>query len=420
MPVQPSSASSPAPRANHLIAPPDAASWQRFEAARQAFRGWFVAQAMPLWTTAGVDLAQGGFAEKLDAQGRPLDEPRRTRVVARQLYVWSVAEPLGWPHDTSGVVAHGLDFLLHRLLQADGTFASSVTPQGQVVNATFDLYEQAFALFAMATVYRRKPQAHADLLDVSTRLLTVLRQGWGHPVAGFEESRPRTLPLRANPHMHLFEATLQWAEALRDSQAPNVVQAPWWALADELAGLALQHMVQASSGLLTELFDGDWRPMPGDDGRLVEPGHQFEWGWLLIRWGLLRERPDALAAAQHMVALAEAKGVDAQRGVAINAMDTDGAWRDAHAKLWPQTERIKAWATMASLGSDTSAVSRSLDHCSAAMSGLMGYLARPLPGAWYESLDAQGGWSPEPVRASSLYHIVCALETACALSLTPA
>lgn len=41
----------------------------------------------------------------------------------------------------------------------------------------------------------------------------------------------------------------------------------------------------------------------------------------------------------------------------------------------------------------------------------MGYLTRPLAGGWYESIDAQGAWSSEPVRASSLYHIVCALET---------
>lgn len=385
-----------------------------FSAQRSQFLDWFRTQAMPLWTTAGVDLTQGGFAEKLNAHGQPVDEPRRTRVVARQLYVWAVAENLGWPHDTSGLIAHGLDFLLNRLLQADGTFASSVTPQGQVVNVQFDLYEQAFALFAMATVYRRRPEAHAELLAVSTRLLAALRAGWGHPMGGFEESQPRTLPLRANPHMHLFEAALQWAEALQGTQAAQAdqaVQAPWCALADELAELALARMVDAPSGLLTELFDGDWRPMPGDDGTLVEPGHQFEWGWLLVRWGRMRQRPDALAAAQRMVTLAEARGVCAQRGVAINSMGTDCTWRDANAKLWPQTERIKAWAIMASLASDTREASRSLDHCSAAIAGLMGYLTRPLAGGWYESLNAQGAWSAEPVRASSLYHVVCALET---------
>lgn len=382
-----------------------------FNVQREQFLGWFRNQAMPLWTTAGVDLAQGGFAEKLDVHGQPVDEPRRTRVVARQLYVWAVAEGLGWPHDTSKLIAHGLDFLLQRLLQADGTFASSVTPQGQVVNAQFDLYEQAFALFAMATVYRRRPEAHADLLAVSARLLSVLRAGWGHPLGGFEENQPRTLPLRANPHMHLFEAALQWAEALHGAGADATEQAPWWALADELAELALARMVDAPSGLLTELFDGDWHPLPGADGSLVEPGHQFEWGWLLVRWGRHRGRADALAAAQRMVELAELRGVCAERGVAINSMGTDGQWRDAHAKLWPQTERIKAWAIMASQASDTTQAARSLGHCSAAIAGLMAYLTRPLAGGWYESRDASGAWSPEPVRASSLYHIVCALET---------
>jgi len=382
-----------------------------FHAQRAQLLDWFRTQAMPLWTRAGVDLVRGGFAEKLDADGHPIDEPRRTRVVARQLYVLAVAESLGWDHDTSGLIGHGVDFLLHRLLQPDGTFASSVTPQGHVVNAQFDLYEQAFALFAMATVYRRRPTAHADLLAVSQRLLSTLRLGWGHPMGGFEESQPRTLPLRANPHMHLFEAALQWAEALEGAQADATVQAPWWALADEIAELALTRMVDRDSGLLTELFDGDWRPMPGADGTLVEPGHQFEWGWLLVRWGRHRRRADAIAAAQRMVELAEARGVDAQRGVAINSMGTDCAWRDANAKLWPQTERIKAWAIMASLASDKREASLPLGHCSAAMAGLSTYLGHGLPGGWHESLDVNGVWSAEPVRASSLYHIVCALET---------
>jgi len=66
---------------------------------------------------------------------------------------------------------------------------------------------------------------------------------------------------------------------------------------------------------------------------------------------------------------------------------------------------------MVSLASDTSEAARSLDHCRAAIAGLMGYLQRPLVGGWHESLDAQGVWSTEPVRASSLYHVVCALET---------
>lgn len=60
-----------------------------FTRARADLLDWFTSQAMPLWSTAGTDWAQGGFAEKLDAKGLPMDEPRRTRVVARQLRLFA-------------------------------------------------------------------------------------------------------------------------------------------------------------------------------------------------------------------------------------------------------------------------------------------------------------------------------------------
>ena len=46
---------------------------------------------------------------------------------------------------------------------------------------------------------------------------------------------------------------------------------------------------------------------------------------------------------------------------------------------------------------------------------LQRYLAHPVSGCWHESLDAHGHWQAQDTRASSLYHIVYALETACAL-----
>lgn len=383
-----------------------------FSRVRAELLEWFTTQAMPLWSTAGTDWVQGGFAEKLDAQGSPVDEPRRTRVVARQIYVFSVARKLGWQGDAPRWVTHGLDFLLTRLRQPDGTFASSVTPDGQVVNARFDLYEQAFALFAMATAYRLDPAQHAHLRDVSARLLVALRSGWAHPAIGFEESSPPSVPLRSNPHMHLFEAALQWAEGTNGG--------PWRALADELATLALRHLIDAPSGLVTELFAADWGHMPGADGTLAEPGHQFEWGWLLIRWARQHPNPQhpdavaALAAAQRMVALAEAHGLDRERGIAINELNTDLSVRDANAKLWPQTERVKAWVAMAQraqTGGDQTALAQALQAATAAMAGLRAYLHHPVPGGWQEVWRADGTWQPEPVRASSLYHIVCALET---------
>lgn len=380
---------------------------------RAAWQGWFLTQAFPLWSTQGVDRQHGGFFEKLDAQGRPLEEPRRTRVVARQLYVCATAKPLGWPGDTKGLLTHGLDFLLNRLRCPDGTFATSFDVRHGERNAHFDLYEQAFALFALAAVHETDRQAFAHLPGIALSTLQRMREGWQHASGGFHESQPPQAPLRANPHMHLLEAALAWHRACQGDT-------PAWAeLADEVTTLALDRLLDAPSGLVTEWFDLSWQPLPGERGTEAEPGHQFEWGWLLMQWAIARpthpRRAEALAAAIRMIDRGEQLGVDPQRGVAINTLGTDGRGRDTHAKLWPQTERIKAWVTRAELAEQANRhdeAAHALSQATGATRTLMRYLDHPVAGAWHESMDAQGHWPTQDTRASSLYHIVYALETA--------
>lgn len=396
-----------------VSAPPAHPEHDDWGQTRAAWQGWFLTQAFPLWSTRGVDHRHGGFFEKLDAQGRPVEEPRRTRVVARQLYVCATARRLGWTGDTSSLLTHGLGFLLDRLRCPDGTFATSFDVRNGERNGHFDLYEQAFALFALAAVHEVDRDGFAHLPDIALSTLARLREGWQHPLGGFHEGRPPQAPLRANPHMHLLEAALRWHRASQGSTEA------WGELADEVACLALDHLLNRPSGMVTEWFDLDWRPLPGERGSEAEPGHQFEWGWLLMQWALTRpdhlRRAEALAAARRMVDVGEQLGVDATRGVAINSLGTDGRWRDPNAKLWPQTERIKAWVTRAELATSPEESAHSLARATTALRALQRYLAHPVSGCWHESLDAHGHWQAQDTRASSLYHIVYALETACAL-----
>lgn len=388
-------------------------AWLDWSDARQAWQTWFLRQALPLWREHGVDRQQGGFHEKLDARGLPIDEPRRTRVVARQLYVFATAPLLGDTQDARPLLDHGLSFLRQRLLAEGGTFHAAYSLQDGRPHPHFDLYEQAFGLFALGAVYQHDRAHHAELPALAKRLLTRLKAGWGHPAIGFQESQPPTAPLRSNPHMHLLEAALCW------QRATDGRDGAWNTLVHQLVTLSLTRLVQPASGLVTELFDLEWRPLPGPDGTLAEPGHQFEWGWLLLSWA--RQQPDhplsdpAKRAAVRMIEIGEAQGIDAARGVAINAIDTAGHVRDANAKLWPQTERIKAWVAMAQEATSEAGQAHALRQASAATHGLMRYLQHPVAGAWHESLGSDGQWQVQDTRASSLYHIVCALEVACGL-----
>jgi mannose-6-phosphate isomerase len=176
----------------------------------------------------------------------------------------------------------------------------------------------------------------------------------------------------------------------------------WRALADEIAQLALSKFIQAESGQLREFFDLDWNAAPGVEGRICEPGHQFEWGWLLLRWGKLAGRPDATAAALRMIDDAETKGVDLARGVAINALLDDFSIHDNGARLWPQTERIKA----AVLAAETTGDAKYWDMAAAGAEGLLAYLRTPIPGLWRDKYQPDETFVEEPAPASSFYHIV--------------
>ena len=136
----------------------------------------------------------------------------------------------------------------------------------------------------------------------------------------------------------------------------------------------------------------------------MEPGHCFEWAWLfetLARWDV----PQATVISDGMTGFARRWGLDHARGVAINEVLTDGAVRNAAARLWPQTERLKAALARYRRTGDEEERS----EVAAAYAGLAKYFDTPARGAWRDKLNPDGSWVDEPAPGSSMYHITCAV-----------
>jgi len=358
---------------------------------------WLMASALPLWQTRGVDRVRGGFVEWIGQDGEPLPGAKRCYPQARQIYAFAQAGLMGWDGPWLETVEQGLDFLLRAFPRSDGLMRLRVGEDGAAEDETPKLYDQAFALLALATARRVLP-GRADLEARAAALRDKLLADRRAPAGGFIEVVGQ--PFYANPNMHLLEATLAWAETSDDPT--------WGAMADEIAELAMAKYIDARGGFLREYFDAAWAPAQGDDGRLVEPGHQFEWAWLLMTWSRLRGRPEGNAAAAKLYAVGKI-GVDAERGVAINAMWDDLSLRDAEARTWPQTEWMKAALAMARLEPPGSTKRAEFEaDAAAAVRALDKYLQTPVAGLWWDRCLADGGFANEPCPGTSFYHIVCA------------
>ena len=388
---------------------------------------WLKRDALPLWETHGVDRVLGGYYESIafDTTRQAFEshgEIRRGRVVARQMFVFNAGRILGWDAKHADPLHHGCKFLFSHMLSDDGLFHTAVDAESRTPNGSFSLYEWAFYLFALAKAHRTLA-SDFPILKTASLGLKRLRQGWGKANGGFEESRPPSVPLKSNPHMHMLEAALAWVDATEHLPAQQTV---WVNLAQELIDLCLSRFLDPRSGALREFFDESWRPMPDDSGKIVEPGHQFEWGWLLLQWAASAHCADASRqrvrqAAKQLVDIGERWGVDPARGVAFNELWDDMRPKDAAAKLWPQTERVKAWCAVlegATTPADADAAGRNL---SKAILGMQRYLQYHPPGLWQEVLRADDTFTREHTKASSFYHVVCAIETldCCMASLQP-
>ncbi len=356
---------------------------------------WMFNTALPWWTQNGLDRRDGGYVEAFTFGGSDSGADfKRTRVTCRQIYVFSHAATLGWEPGLEAA-SHGFDFLT-RFAWMDGPrgFARRVTRTGDVKDPAPDLYDHAFALYAFGWFYRatREPKA----LEWAHRTLDSIEAHLRHPSGeGYLHEAPATGWRQQNPHMHLIEAALSVYEPSGDARFAD--------LAKSIASLFQHRFFDAKSGTLAEFFAEDWSRAPGDPGRLIEPGHQFEWSWILQNCSRLLGL-DLSAEIEGLVAFAERHGVDPATGVTYNSVKDDGAPLDRGSRTWPNTERLKAAVALWELKrTDPEPV-----FASSSRLLLDRYLATDIPGLWTDAFDAAGAPNAASVPTSTLYHVFLA------------
>jgi mannose/cellobiose epimerase-like protein (N-acyl-D-glucosamine 2-epimerase family) len=352
-------------------------------------RSWLFEAAFPLWATAGFDAGGGLFCEGLDLAGAPVAVPLRVRVQARQTYVFAEAGRLGWPGPWRELVAAGLNALVERCFAKGGAVGHLLDASGRLIDARRDLYDQAFALLGLANARSIDPQrADGAIARIINHLTTQRGQN-----GGFLEGEVKAWPRRQNPHMHLFEAAM----ALMEAGAPR-----GRTLAAECVELFDRVFFDTEHGALGEYFEDDFSRARGELGDIAEPGHHFEWIWLLERWRRLSAE-SRLGPCRRLWAHALAHGLNGP--VAIDEVWRRGGAKTRSARLWPQTERLKA----ALILFEATGEQQYLEAVPEAWRGLRLYLDGVMPGLWRDRLSPALEAVDEPSPASSLYHITLAL-----------
>ncbi len=355
--------------------------------------------ALPLWATAGYDEKNGRFRERLTLDGMPVeDAPLRLMTQARQIHVYALAGKRGWYSGAADRLERAFSSMVRDYRGRDGVagWAFSIAHGGAVIDDRRDLYAHAFVVLAVASYVAATGNRAA--LAVADETLAFIDGNMRAPEGGgfIEQLPPSRLPRRQNPHMHLFEAVLTLWEC-----TAKKCYLRW---AEELFELFADRFYRPDPGVVVEYFTSALRPADGEAGGIVEPGHQHEWIWLLRRFEHATGR-DVQQYVDALYSYAVRHGFDAA-GMIVDEVLIDGSCRSRSRRIWPITEAIKANLVEARAGRPGTvemAVSlmQILHHH---------FLAASPAGGWLDKLDENGTCLSEFMPASTLYHLVGAVD----------
>jgi mannose/cellobiose epimerase-like protein (N-acyl-D-glucosamine 2-epimerase family) len=314
-------------------------------------------------------------------------------VHARQIYVFSHAYTLGFAPGLR-VATKGLDFMLANAWRPGGGWAVSMGEMGGIVNDDLDLYDQAFVLLAFA--WWTKASGREELLPWIDRTLQEIDEHFGRlDGEGWNTRDPGDGRMLQNPHMHMLEALLALEAVYPTEEIERRLK--------QLIRLFNDRLFDRQTGTIAEYYDAQWGRVGGDYGHVVEPGHHFEWYWLL-RHAEPWTGSSGREIAETLFAFAQRHGVEATTGLIHDELLSDGSVRSDRHRSWPQTERLKALLARAEFDGQFDR-----DCVATVLSVLLErYLAIAPRGCWIDHLDGAGRPCVSAIPASTLYHIFLA------------
>lgn len=306
---------------------------------------------LPSWYAWFKDTQNGGFHERLDEKLKSVDLGYRRLVTqCRQLFVYSHAALTTGDLSRMDGIEEAFDYLVKYYYRPEtGGWRFSVKPDGTPVDDTYDLYGHAF-LVLCCTYYYRLTQDET-VMDIARRTLDFINTAFrveglpGFAEALDEDLKPLDRMRRQDPHMHLFEASLFMYRVTNNK--------PYLSLAKELADLFTDKFWSRESGTLPEYYDDFLNPHP-ESGHISQPGHHFQWIWLLEKFQETRRRKhqNLFDIMSELFVWADKHGFDPAYGGIYDELDIQGDILTDSKRIWPIMEALKAYPVINRLEND--------------------------------------------------------------------
>ena len=279
-----------------------------FDRIKQA-RSWLSNDVFPLWTERGIHPENGSFIESLNSKGQPTKTSQRSMVQARQIFSYTEAVKMRilTSNEVIPLIQKSTNFLIQKYSLPSGGFIHSINPQGQPEALQTELYNQAFVIFSLARAYEMIPQE--NIKATAKKLLKYLETERQAPGGGFTEIKNDQICYQSNPHMHLFEAVIEWLKVSSDPE--------WKQTAQDIFDLCTQKFIDPKVGVVCEFFEAGWTPIKENSRFVFEPGHQYEWAWLMIEFKKALKIDDRHPEANGNLGSIYAKGGDFARAFVL-------------------------------------------------------------------------------------------------------
>jgi mannose/cellobiose epimerase-like protein (N-acyl-D-glucosamine 2-epimerase family) len=306
------------------------------------FVGYTFMDMARLCATRGWDEARGRSVERLQADLTPAPIGyRRGMVAGRQLFFFSHAYRLTMdPIFEDRARRLYADLLDHFWDKTHGGWYFSVDDDNAVHDTTKDLYGHAFIMFGLA--HYAAIFSDADAFNWIEQTNELVFRHFRLPGGWFAPSTTRDWVilgrnLEQNPHMHLLETYLSAYDVTRDEA--------FLKCATEIMSIYTELLRTRDGSKVLEHFDENGQPAAAR-GNLIEPGHLYEWYWLVNEYADIAGLPAYRAACAPIVHWVNRWGGDSDAGGIYDVVDSNGNVVSHRKRMWPVTECIKAFVTL--------------------------------------------------------------------------